>query len=527
MQTGPIGVDIVELSKIAAFTYCGATNTLKHDCRVEFSKGTRGFYFNQLTEYDPPPEIDRQSIAPQYRTQAIISKPEDVETLLGADIDETLPGIIFFPDGMSAYSMPEVTDTVQKLGGIIKAKIAAGRNRDWWENILFVPSGSGAAHRLVNALHNLPSSIKRQPIAKLPPIQVGDRISLTYRPETRSFWLSNLEMIGDGRNVLALTLLPETPPVTKIGLKAHNIREVLAKADLRTPPAFSVSADAFYEILIANGVQDIYDSLPDATAEDIPKIFREISDKLKIVPPNISELLIRIIERQFPNQPELRLIARSTAILEDNGNENNYAGTFSSVPNLKLRQDTGVVFDSSPSLEEGILEVIKSAFTEELARSIAGKLPNDRKAVLRDWIMPVLVMPMIEAMCSGVVLHGNRYSGNPHEIVVEMERGVGGIVANDGQEIVRVIVPETEVLRDKPKKGKIAILLIDSEKKEKPLSAEELPKHLGSTVGIPQLIAIARGLSTLSQRQGHPQDAEFAIDNEGMLFWTQTRDFHM
>lgn len=530
MQNRRINVDDVDITGLVAFAHTACTQEIHHACKVEFSLGPDGFYLNQLTEYHPPERLDPKLIQPLYKATAMIRTLEDLEQIDTYTPNINIPGTIIFPDGLIQLSIPEVSIVIQKLELMIQSRIKTAQTdeeKQWWSTLPYLARGDAATHRLINAMANMSPNHLRLILPKIPPISVGNRLSLTLREKTGTYWLINEELMADNKLVYSLSLLPDTPPRSEIGLKAFNIREALTSADLSTPPAISLSTAAFYEIIKYNHVDSIWNDLPEeGSRTKLAAMFAEISQSLVKVPPEILSTLITTIQRQCINWPSSTylstLIARSSAILEDQSDGNNHAGAFASFPNLKISNNENTIFSQQPdTLEDGILAVIKSSFTPEMAKSIGNLENGARNATLRNWIMPVLVMPMINAACSGVVLRHNPYTHNPNEILIEVQTGTGGAVETDeNRGRIRITIQDSQLREDNPK---LTIVYVEGEV-ERPLHLKDLSHYLGTEFGISQILAIASGSDTISKHERAPQDSEFAVvRNSGKILWTQTR----
>jgi|GEM_PF-5471064 len=533
MRSGYINISDLELFRIAAFSYAAShLNKVPEDTRVEFSLGDRGFYFNELEPWQPREIQNPDIFAPKYKLLFVAKNFNDLDQLLSLPVEHSLPGAILIDKQIQNLSATEIGTAVAKLESIIETrrKLASfKKEQNVWDQLIYFALGNDGEHRTVNAL-----SVARHPylpLATLPPLAVGDSITPVYRPEINSFWLKNNSIAGDGVNIINASACCDIAPRNKIGPKAHTI-ETARENNVITPPPIFLTSDAFFNILKTNRVYSTWKYLPYANSpEELAKSFEKIHTALKTISPEIWEQLVFVIQRQFPDWEKMFLVARSSNILEDAlaGSSNNYAGSFASFLKLNLKpehnQAVDYASDKPTGLATAILEVIKSSFTPELAHSLWTNNEEQREALLRSWQMPVLIMPYVDGLASGVIFRNNptskSYAQSRSEIMIVLNRGLEGAVrASDERPRLTFIVN-----RDKLQSPSIKATVQFPNQNPRPLALDELNQYLDPRVTPSHLLELAKTSIYLSDDLFHaPQDTEFVIDTDGNSVIVQTRE---
>lgn len=532
MQSGRIDLSDNALIKIACFAHIATqelTPGTTTDVRIEFSLGTRGIYFNQINEREEDVGINPNDVQSNYKAVAVIASTSHLSEIETLSPDYSLPGSIILLGSTTDQTPSEFGALVEQIEAVISDRAEQALDpiqQAWWNNLVYFSEGSAASHRMNNALSRLKNKRLNLPFTLLPKIKVGDRLELSYRTETGTYWIKNNELAGDGLYIYALKHYADTPPIEAIGAKAFNISEYLKRLGYKTPSQYVFSRDAFFKTLEANNILSLWTVLPESRPEEIKNIFKQIHGGLKFIPPEIVNILTETIKKQTPDWETVQFIDRSDGLLEDQISVGgNWAGAFKSFPKLLLRKIASTVYSKAPiSIEDGILEVIKSSFTPQLAKELSSITnPSKRIELFSRWIMPVLIMPHIPADYSGNIYRHNHYANRQDQIVIEAQRGAGGAVDdNDSRPRIRVIVNDSDV-----KCEHLIITLSENGHAERPISLQDAQNYLGVNFTRNHIMTLAASSVAVSQKKGVAQDIEFVTEtNSGSIWWTQTRDLH-
>lgn len=534
MSVGPIDISDLELNRLAAFAYAATkVKEIEGDIRVEFSLGHRGFYFNELEPWVPRETPSPDTFEKEYRTLLVVNHLEDVNKLADLPINLSLPGAIYIGENIQKLSSTEIGHAVQQIENVIserKSQTSNVEEQTFWDQLIYVTLGNEAEHRTVNAIsvanHNYLA------LSKLPPILAGDLLSPLYRDETDTYWLQNNSISGDRKNVINASACYETPSRELIGPKAYNV-ELLRKHNIWTPPPIFLTSEAFIKILKTNRVYEDWKNLYKANRpEELAEAFSKIRNSLNTISPFIWKQITHIIKRQFPDWETMLLVARSSNLVEDVGIEDsgNLAGSFDSFLKLKLNYhnnraenydaETGKPTD----LATAILEVIKSSFRPELANSIWTNNEEQRQALFQSWKMPVLIMPQVDGLASGVIFRNNQYAKTraqiKNEIVITMNPGLeGGVRANDERPTFKFVVPRdnTSAIR--------ASVRFQPNHDFTSLPLDQLSRYLNPKITPSHIIGLAKNSTNISDDIFHkPQDIEFVLGSDGHQIIVQTRD---
>lgn len=536
MSTGPIEISDLELNRLAAFAYSATkVKDIKGDIRVEFSLGRRGFYFNELEPWIPRETPSPDIFAKLYKTLLVVNSLEDVDRLANLPINPSLPGAILIGENMQNLSSTEIGQAVQEIENIIrerKSRASSDKEQSYWDRLIYLTLGNEAEHRTVNALSVAHHSFLALP--KLPSILEGDVLSPIYREETNTFWLQNKSISGDGINIINASACFDMSSVEAIGPKSHKV-ELLLKNNIRIPPPIFLTSEAFIKVLKNNNVYKDWKNLFKANSpEELTTAFSKIYSSLNVIPPALWKQLMNIIKRQFPDWETMRLVARSSNIIEDAGIEggSNFAGSFESFLNLELINDNNSATNyhtktgKPTGLATAIIEVIKSSFNPELANSLWTNNEEQRQRIFSSWKMPVLIMPHVDGLASGVIFRNNPTPKTrpqaKNEIVITMNPGLeGGVRANDERPKLRFIVP-----RNNPASLTASVSLPG--KDFTTLSLDQLSLYLDPQINSSHIIGLAKNSINISDNICHaPQDTEFVIGPDGHPIIVQTRDLKL
>ncbi len=438
----PINLSDEKITRAALFAAIAA-GKLGKDVKVEGSLNSqKQLEINSLAEYRPPEQLPITAFATEYQAVAVINSLADARALVrkyrsnskSPDLDRA-PLIVLGDHIKNSTAVGAVVDT---LVVFINRQI---RNNpiSLWKETLIVSTGTAQSHHL-DALINLSDHIHHFNAQRLPPIKKGDQIIPEEGRHGDTVWLRNATISGDGELVVTPIYWPKSFPADKIGNKAFHHYEELARPGHPTQPFTVITKAGFLRILQHNGVLETYQSLftngNHKHGDKIFNAFQTISSRLLSLPPEITHQLAIILPRLVNNCNECRLIGRSNSTAEDEtitGLASRLAGSFESYPNLLLshlrRRAKSSPTESPRTVEEGILAVIASMFTQDLAEHLSRLDYRARKEVLQRWAMPVEIdkqgLVDVSGVASAFDADNNK---NKNVITVSAQVGLGGVV---------------------------------------------------------------------------------------------------
>ncbi len=293
--------------------------------------------------------------------------------------------------------------------------------------------------------------------------------------------------------------------VAQLGGKGAGLA-FLASADVRIPPAFVVTADAYRK----------------AVGEQLR---REVAQRLAAIPADLgaAELEARSAEvrallldgseghpltadvhaayerlRELTGEDDLCVAVRSSSIAEDAA-DRSFAG----------EHDTYLWVRGAEQVDRRLRECWASLVT---ARAVAYR-SSEPSAQDEEMAMAVVVQQMAPARSAGVLMTLNPANGDRSKVMIESVWGLGEpLVSGEATpdrflvdkitgEIVRreIVEKPTEAVRDPATGHGIVVADVPAQRREQPsLSGDE----------VAELLRVAR---TLERLAGGPQDAEFAV----------------
>jgi len=306
-----------------------------------------------------------------------------------------------------------------------------------------------------------------------------------------------------------------------VGGKNANLGEML-RAKIPVPPGFAVTAYAYYEYITKTGIAEkIYQTIEETVTDaNNPKQYDEASKRIrKLIDstpmPAEIEKAIRSAYSELNQKTGLSdvfVAVRSSATAEDLPDAS-FAG----------QQETFLNVRGADELVEKTVECWSSLFTP---RAIYYR--NQKGFKHEDVLISVGVQKMVNAKAAGVIFTLNPVTGEPDQIVIEANWGLGeavvsGSVTPDDYVVdkstlkvieKRIAKKTVEYIRD-PKTGKTIHAEVSPERQEQPCLTD---------AEIARLAEIAR---SIEQHYGRAQDIEFSIDRDlvfpGSLFIVQSR----
>ena len=293
-----------------------------------------------------------------------------------------------------------------------------------------------------------------------------------------------------------------------VGGKNANLGEMI-RAGVPVPPGFATTAEAYREFIAETGIAEkIYKIIEETVTDtDDPKQYEEASKRVRQLieatpVPGTIEKAIRIAYNELGKRTKARetfVAVRSSATAEDLPDAS-FAG----------QQETYLNVKGADELVQKTVMCWSSLFTP---RAIFYRTQKGFKH--EEVLISVGVQKMVNARVAGVTFTINPVTGEPNQIVIEANWGLGesvvsGAVTPDDYVVdkntlriidKRIAKKTVEYVRD-PETGKTIHAQVDTKRQELPcLTDNEVAK----------LAEIAR---QIEEHYGKPQDIEWAISRD-------------
>jgi len=293
-----------------------------------------------------------------------------------------------------------------------------------------------------------------------------------------------------------------------VGGKNANLGEML-RAKIPVPPGFAITAQTYHEFITKTGIAEkIYRTIEETVKDaNNPKHYEEASKRIRKLiestpTPAEIEKAIRAAYQGLGEKlgiGEVLVAVRSSATAEDLPDAS-FAG----------QQETYLNVKGADELVETTVKCWSSLFTP---RAIFYR--NQKGFKHEQVLISVGVQKMVNAKAAGVIFTINPVTGDPNEIVIEGNWGLGeavvsGSVTPDDYTVnkntlkiseKRIVKKTIEYIRD-PKTGRTIHSQVPPERQEQPCLTEEETLHLAE---------IAR---SIEGHYGRAQDIEFSIDRD-------------
>ncbi|MGD8369535.1 MAG: PEP/pyruvate-binding domain-containing protein, partial [Desulfobacterales bacterium] len=301
----------------------------------------------------------------------------------------------------------------------------------------------------------------------------------------------------------------------QMGNKAARLGEAKNLLNLPVPRGIVFTRMASRHLLEQNGLEPLAAELTGALKSDDSEKIESLSAKLRdgIRAARVPRDLETAVRETLSQTKDIRSFAvRSSAIGEDG--RHSFAGQYHTVLNV-------------PS--DGILD----AFKEVCASQYAERVLRYRKALgiepSEDAAMAVLVMEMVPAAVSGVLYSLDPESPESNRTLVNAVWGLGrsaveGTVAPDAYVLDRA---DNGRLVEHAIGGQHFRLVVDPKTgavREEPVPAE---LHDRACLTPEQLNTLYQFACLLEQHFGTPQDIEWTIDPDGVIYILQVRALHV
>jgi pyruvate,water dikinase len=283
-----------------------------------------------------------------------------------------------------------------------------------------------------------------------------------------------------------------------VGGKAANLGELISSG-ARVPPGFCVTTRAYADVADQLGLDQVIERLGNdhSVASEIRAMLANAA-----VPEELSSALIRAYAEMGP---DVAVAVRSSATAEDLPHAS-FAG----------QQDTYLNVVGEQALLDAVRRCWSSLWTD---RAVSYRTDNgvDHRSVR----LAVVVQRMVDSASSGVLFTANPISGRRREAVIDANSGLGESVVSGAVDPDRFVVDtgsatitsrtlgtKTVSVRSKPGGGTEAVAGDDT-------SAYTLTDD--------QVLALAELGDAAERHFGSPQDLEWAVDDEGTCWLTQSR----
>ncbi|HID91045.1 TPA: phosphoenolpyruvate synthase, partial [Candidatus Bathyarchaeota archaeon] len=292
-----------------------------------------------------------------------------------------------------------------------------------------------------------------------------------------------------------------------VGGKCANLGELIS-AGIPVPPGFAVTAYAYEKFITETGIASkIYDVIGETVEEEgKPEQFERASIEIRRiiestpVPKDVREAIGKAYRRLCKELGHVVSVAvRSSATAEDMPDAS-FAG----------QQETFLNVSGEDELVEKTRRCWSSLFTPRaIFYRIQKGYPHEKV------LISVGVQKMVNAKAAGVIFTINPVTGEPNQIIIEANWGLGesvvsGAVTPDNYivdkntlKIVekRIAKKTVEYVRD-PETGKTVHVEVPAERQEQPCLTDR------------EVIRLAELAKRIEEHYGKPQDIEWAIDRD-------------
>ena len=293
-----------------------------------------------------------------------------------------------------------------------------------------------------------------------------------------------------------------------VGGKNANLGEMI-RAGIPVPPGFATTAEAYREFIVETGIAEKIYKIIEETVTDTndPKQYEEASKKVRQLieatpMPGAIEKAIRIAYNELDKRTkasEIFVAVRSSATAEDLPDAS-FAG----------QQETYLNVKGADELVQKTVKCWSSLFTP---RAIFYRTQKGFKHEVV--LISVGVQKMVDARVAGVTFTINPVTGEPNQIVIEANWGLGesvvsGAVTPDDYVVdkntlriieKRIAKKTVEYVRSS-ETGKTVHATVDAERQDVPCLTDE------------EVVKLAEIAKQIEEHYGKPQDIEWAIDRD-------------
>ncbi|MCV2488559.1 PEP-utilizing enzyme [Geodermatophilus sp. YIM 151500] len=289
------------------------------------------------------------------------------------------------------------------------------------------------------------------------------------------------------------------------GGKAANLGELLG-AGFPVPDGFCVTTSAYGEVAATSGLDDVLGRLRDLTEADSAEVV-ELAGRARecILRTGMPDGVADGITAAYRELGEPAVAVRSSATAEDLPFAS-FAG----------QQDTYLNVVGADAVLDAVHRCWASLWTD---RAVLYRVRNGvEHAGAR---LAVVVQRLVDAAAAGVLFTANPVTGRRGEAVIDASPGLGEAVVSGAVNPDHLVVDAaTEVVRERRVGDKR--LLVRPRDGGGTESVEQAPSDTGCLAD-EHVRALVRLGVRLEEHFGRPQDAEWALDRDGVLWLTQAR----
>ncbi|MEU3170331.1 PEP/pyruvate-binding domain-containing protein [Streptosporangium sp. NPDC006930] len=295
-----------------------------------------------------------------------------------------------------------------------------------------------------------------------------------------------------------------------VGGKAANLG-VLTTAGLPVPPGLCVTTEAYRRVTERAGLEDVLAALATTSAGDVPALNALAAKARELV---LAAPVPDDIARAVRDSAAGPVAVRSSATAEDLPDAS-FAG----------QQDTYLNVIGADAVLDAVRRCWASLWTD---RAVAYRAANgiDHRAVR----LAVVVQEMVQSEVAGVMFTANPVTGRRREAVIDAGPGLGEAVVSGAVNPDHFVVDTAtgEITERRLGDKRIAVRSLPGGGVE---HVEAPPVNPASRAGSAEDACVTdarvRALAELGDRverhYGAPQDTEWAIDADGVLWLTQSR----
>jgi phosphohistidine swiveling domain-containing protein len=311
-----------------------------------------------------------------------------------------------------------------------------------------------------------------------------------------------IDLYRQGMYVLDLQQIDDSM-ITSVGGKALNLG-IMTAAGLPVPPGFCVTTTA-YEAVVGDLLSDLIDDLADPGAGDLANLAGQARERVRLAP--VPDAVRRSIAEHYAAMgTDVAVAVRSSATAEDLAYAS-FAG----------QQDTYLNVVGEEAMLDAVRRCWASLWTD---RAVSYRTSNgiDHRSVS----LAVVVQRLVDAMTAGTMFTANPVTGTRGEVVVDASPGLGEAVVSG------VVNPDHFVVAGRPPaitsrrlgdKRVVVVRRLGGGTEQQPRTDQSTTASLSDD----QVLALAALGRRVEAYYGAPQDTEWAIDGDGVLWLTQAR----
>lgn len=307
--------------------------------------------------------------------------------------------------------------------------------------------------------------------------------------------------------------------LSNVGGKALNLHKLI-KNGFSVPRWFVITTNGYNEFMAQNQIElsKIFNEIDYDDVDSVERASKTISQKIRNG--KLSENLESEIMENYSKFNFDKVAVRSSATAEDL-QDASFAGQQDTYLNIRGIQ---------------ILDYIKECYSS-LWTTRAISYRNNNKITQKNVSLAVVIQEMISSKVSGVLFTANPVTMKRNQILIESNFGLGESIVSGNVVPDQFTIERTKInKKDDGKSNLEHFSIINKEISEKHEMVTSTNTGIGTTtVAIPenkrmipsldekQLIKLASIAREVEKKFKHPQDIEWAIDNEDKIHFIQTR----